>query len=157
MFTRHALISALLDHIETLAETLLGTPSSRTQLEWRWGRKGSMSLAIRGAKAGKWYDHEAGKGGGLLKLIQHVNGTDAPSARSWAQSWLGGPTAAPVRHRSEHLRNLNDDEIRRAKKNSDKAESIWNSASHITEQGTAYLATRGLPANWSASSIREIS
>ena len=34
-----------------VALATLGEPSSKTRVEWRWGRKGSFALAIAGPKA----------------------------------------------------------------------------------------------------------
>ena len=39
---------------------LLGDPSSRSDREWRWGRKGSFRLKV---DTGTWNDFEAGEGG----------------------------------------------------------------------------------------------
>ena len=50
-----------------LAVELMGKPTFRTGDEWRWGRKGSLSVVIAGARAGMWFDHEAGEGGGLQR------------------------------------------------------------------------------------------
>ena len=46
-----------------LCVELLGKPRFRAGREWRWGRKGSLSVIIAGTKAGVWFDHEAGDGG----------------------------------------------------------------------------------------------
>ena len=157
MGTRHDLTQSLIDRIEALAETLLGQPSSRSQIEWRWGRKGSMSLVVRGSRIGRWFDHEAGEGGGLLKLVQHVTGGDEAAALAWAQTWLGGATA-PVSARSrQSLANLADTEQRRRKEAVEAADALWRSAGPITDLGAAYLARRGLPAQWSNAALRELS
>jgi hypothetical protein len=53
-----ALRDALAERAGELAEHLLGEPSWRGRAEWRWGRKGSFSLAVSGPKRGQWFDHE---------------------------------------------------------------------------------------------------
>jgi putative DNA primase/helicase len=42
-----------------------------------------------GAKAGAWYDHEAGQGGGPLELITRQRGGDWRTSADWARRWLG--------------------------------------------------------------------
>ena len=56
-----------------VAHALLGEPSSATRRELRYGRKGSLSVDI---ECGRWRDHEAGEGGGVLALarISHQGG-----------------------------------------------------------------------------------
>jgi hypothetical protein len=49
--------------VPELAVELLGKPTFRVGQEWRWGRKGSLSVVIGGARAGMWFDHVEGRGG----------------------------------------------------------------------------------------------
>ena len=44
----------LRDHAREVGQTILGKPSSITRTELRWGRKGSLALAIAGPKRGLW-------------------------------------------------------------------------------------------------------
>ena len=61
-----------------------------------WGNKGSFKLELAGKKCGLWFDHEAGEGGDLLKLIQRrVTGNSFPQAVAWARDWLGWPPEGP--------------------------------------------------------------
>src|SRR5262245_28452542 len=53
--------------MEAVAFKLLGEPSQKHGNEWRYGTRGSMSVDI---KKGEWYDHELGKGGGVVELIR---------------------------------------------------------------------------------------
>jgi phage/plasmid primase-like uncharacterized protein len=55
------------DSIEALAIARWGEPNRRmsTRSELRFGKRGSVSVALRGDKKGCWYDHEAGEGGWL--------------------------------------------------------------------------------------------
>jgi putative DNA primase/helicase len=64
-----AISRALADRSEEVAHALLGEPSSANRREWRWGRRGSLSLSRSGDSRGRWYDHERGEGGDLLDLI----------------------------------------------------------------------------------------
>ena len=72
-----------------IAAELLGKPSSRTGQEWRWGRKGSLSVVIAGAKAGMWFDHEAGTGGGLVDLVARTRGLSRREALDWTADRIG--------------------------------------------------------------------
>ena len=64
----------------------------RSSREWRWGRHGSLSLVMSGAKAGQWFDHEAGQGGGFVDLIaretQRPTGAAPAPGRLSAPAWL---------------------------------------------------------------------
>ena len=72
-----------------LAEHLLGQPTWRSRHEWRWGRRGSLALAVAGARAGAWHDHERGEGGDLLDLIARERHCGFREALAWARDFLG--------------------------------------------------------------------
>ncbi len=74
---------------QELAVELLGNPSLRAGQEWRWGRKGSLSVVIAGAKAGMWFDHEAGEGGGLVDLVGRLRGLTRREALHWTGDRIG--------------------------------------------------------------------
>jgi putative DNA primase/helicase len=67
--------------IQEIVAELLGNPTFRAGQEWRWGRKGSLSVVIGGARGGMWFDHEGGDGGRLVDLV----------AREKVFSWIDGP------------------------------------------------------------------
>ena len=72
------------DLLEPVALELLGEPSRRTTSgEWRYGRKGSLAVHVSGDRAGTWRDHEAAAGGGVLDLLEHVEGIDPAEALDW--------------------------------------------------------------------------
>jgi AAA domain/Homeodomain-like domain len=57
--------------MEPVALRLLGEPTQQRNGEWRYGNRGSLAVDI---KNGRWFDHEANVGGGVLDLIrQHVS------------------------------------------------------------------------------------
>lgn len=58
---------------EPVTLELFGQPSSRSDAELRYGSKGSLSIDLQKSA---YYDHEAGKGGGLLDLIQTKTGEE---------------------------------------------------------------------------------
>ena len=59
---------------------LLGEPTRRTRREWRWGTHGSFRLLL---ETGWWRDFEAGKTGGAIDLVQHLNGVGRTAALDW--------------------------------------------------------------------------
>ena len=68
---------------QAVALELLGEPSRRTRQEWRWGNHGSFRLVLDN---GRWQDFEAGRGGGAIDLVQHLQGLDRPAALAWLQA-----------------------------------------------------------------------
>lgn len=82
---------ALLANWPSLLTELLGKPSRRAARQWRWNRRGSLSAVVSGPKAGTWFDHEAGSGGGPFELIARERGGDWRDAADWARGWLGLP------------------------------------------------------------------
>jgi len=83
----------LRQHVRHVALAILGKPNITTRSEWRWGRKGSLALAIAGPKQGLWHDHECGGGGDLFDLIRRVRGGDFASAIDVAVDIVGGVSA----------------------------------------------------------------
>ena len=81
-----------------VARALLGEPTSRTRTELRYGRKGSLSVDI---ERGRWHDHEAGEGGGVLALVERERGT-RPAALAWleAEGFIGRRALALTRPES---------------------------------------------------------
>ena len=96
--SRDELAAALRNRLPELARELLGHPTMRSSREWRWGRHGSLSLVMSGAKAGQWFDHEAGQGGGFIDLIARELKSDWRGARAWAAERTGlAPRGRPSR------------------------------------------------------------
>ena len=75
--------------VPELVGELLGKPTFRAGQEWRWGRKGSLSVVIAGPGAGMWFDHEAGEGGGLVDLVGRVRGLNRREALDWTADRIG--------------------------------------------------------------------
>jgi len=80
--------------VPELAVELLGKPSFRVDQEWRWGRKGSLSVVVSGDKAGMWFDHEAGEGGGFVDLV----GRDLSLSRADANDWIADHIGMAIGH-----------------------------------------------------------
>lgn len=74
-----------------LATDVLGTPTSQTSTQLRFGRKGSISVFTGGTKVGLYSNHETGVYGGPLKLIEDQMGhASSMDSLKWASDWLGG-------------------------------------------------------------------
>jgi putative DNA primase/helicase len=82
---------ALDDAAQHVAVSLLGEPTSRTRDAWRWGTHGSLAVEVAGSKRGRWFDHEAGKGGDMLALARRQHRGDMAAALHWSRRWLGMP------------------------------------------------------------------
>ena len=84
--------------LEPVAQELLGEPVRRSAGgEWRYRRKGSLAVHVDGPRRGSWRDHEAGVGGGVLDLLEHVEGLERDDALVWLRErgLLDGPPLAP--------------------------------------------------------------
>ena len=66
-----------------VCERLLGEPSSRSNREWRWRRKGSFRLKL---DSGGWSDFESGEGGGVLDLVMREERLDKAGAVTWLET-----------------------------------------------------------------------
>jgi hypothetical protein len=77
--------SELAEHADVLARALLGDPDHESAGELRWGTNGSFKVTTEGAKAGLYYDNEAGTGGNLLGLIQERLECDEVEAIAWVK------------------------------------------------------------------------
>ncbi|MCX7347898.1 MAG: conjugal transfer protein TraA, partial [Alphaproteobacteria bacterium] len=75
--------------VRVLALELLGKPGLRTPDEWRWGRKGSLSLVMSGERAGLWFDHELGQGGSFADLVAHHLRMGRRDALEWIAGRVG--------------------------------------------------------------------
>jgi hypothetical protein len=62
---------AIASLMEPVARMLLGEPSNETKNELRYGTYGSVAIDLR---AGTWFDHERGLGGGVVDLIKDRTG-----------------------------------------------------------------------------------
>lgn len=65
-----------------LAKHLFGEPNRAfsSANEWRYGSKGSLSIDVT---AGRWYDHEADEGGGVLDLVERETKLHGPARLEW--------------------------------------------------------------------------
>ena len=74
--TLYAAISA------QVALSLLGEPNAGMSrgVDLRFGRRGSISIDT---STGRWFDHQAGAGGGVLDLVMRETGRDRAGAVGW--------------------------------------------------------------------------
>jgi putative DNA primase/helicase len=87
--------------VPELAVELLGKPTFRAGQEWRWGRKGSLSVVVAGARAGMWFDHEEGRGGWFSDLVGRDLGMAREDATDWIADRIGmAALPRPARQRS---------------------------------------------------------
>ena len=71
--------------LRVVATSLVGEPTRKTATEWRFRRRGSLSVNVAGEHAGQWFDFEAGVGGGGVDLVTHLMGCDRAAAVAWLQ------------------------------------------------------------------------
>ena len=65
---------SLKDLMAPVATDLLGKPTSKNGGDWRYGKKGSLSVDVN---KGVFYDYESGEGGGVIALVQRHHNGDA--------------------------------------------------------------------------------
>jgi Ti-type conjugative transfer relaxase TraA len=80
----------LRENLDGLLKQLFPEGPTRSDRQgYRFGSKGSLAVALRGAKEGTYYDFENGEGGGLVKLIQETHRLNHEEAKAWAKNFLG--------------------------------------------------------------------
>lgn len=96
----------------TVAKALFGEPTMKEKrgTDWRYGRRGSLSIDCG---KGTWFDHEAGEGGGVLDLIRRERKCNTAEALRWIEGI--GEYVAPVRpvhNDPQHASSLRDAAMR---------------------------------------------
>jgi putative DNA primase/helicase len=78
----------------SVARELLGEPTedNKARRELRFGTHGSLSISLEN---GCWFDHEQGRGGGVLALVQERRGLDKAGALAWLKERGHMPDASP--------------------------------------------------------------
>jgi hypothetical protein len=126
-----------------VVEALLGRPNPlvSNKREWRFGRKGPLSVEVSGPKAGCWYDHQAGQGGDLLDLIQRERGGTFRDAVKYARVILGASVTETRPRPTEPWREGSGDDAARTR----RALELWNEALPLGISPAAdYLMGRGI-------------
>lgn len=89
----------LSQQVEELARQLLGEPNHHlsTAKNLRYGKNGSLAIAVGGKHAGTWHSFESGEKGNLIQLIQHTTSLEFKEALDYAGRFLGlSPDSAPL-------------------------------------------------------------
>jgi hypothetical protein len=123
-------------YAQDIALATLGKPSSTTSREWRWGRKGSLALAIAGPKAGLWRDHECGEGGDLFALIERCRGGDFAAAAVFAADVVGGAVIKPQPMNNKAASETTPEQYQRDQHR--KASYLWSQRRPITGSVAEY-------------------
>jgi len=114
--------------------------------EIRFGKQGSLCAKVKGTRAGQWYDHEHGCGGGVLALYTYLVGGTEEDALTSAAKWLTDLGVSTTRHnvarRNEnHSVELSKDDNERIA----VANTHWATTSLPYQTATErYLASRGI-------------
>ena len=132
--------TALAECAADIYPAILGEPnralSSRREL--RFGRKGSISVALTGSKAGLWHDHENDLGGDFIALLMQERRIDFRTAVQQAGELVRIPLTVSPRDATAN----DDEEMRRRQR---IALEIWGASKDPA--GTpveAWLRSRGL-------------
>ncbi len=89
---------SLKERVGELSQTLLGDTSSRSAYQYRFGRKGSISVMVSGSNQGLYSNFETGVHGSPIKIIEEKLQLSSKEAIGWAKDWLGQTlTSAPIR------------------------------------------------------------
>lgn len=128
----------------TVATKLFGDPPEKLKkgTDWRYRGKGSLSIDV---SKGTWFDHEAGRGGGVLDLIRHENHCSIGEALRWLENIGEYVTPVqPVENKTGRSFSLRDAAMR-----------IWSESR--PSDGTLverYLSSRGLGLGLEVADIR---
>ena len=136
-----------------VAVTLLGKPAMRTGTELRWGKNGSLAVSIAGPDRGKWFDHQAGTGGDVLKLIMERGGLPFGRAVAFAREKLGMPqpgAAKPLSHGERLALERRHAEMAERRTQEAAAHEATRHARHETvARRAAFVLERSKPADGS--------
>jgi putative DNA primase/helicase len=129
-----------------IARALLGEPNLNlsTNRQLRFGRKGSLVMAITGLTNGSWYDFENDVGGDLVDLIRREHGGSFRAAVEFAQRFIS----------HERILQASSDASAQCRVgatgsisvgNQPRALELWEEGLPIIETAAAqYLAKRGI-------------
>lgn len=85
----HKIHQELNDNIEDVALHFLGNPTSKNAHQWRYGKKGSLLINVRGKNRGLYTNFETGQSGKALKFVEEQLGCSRTASMRWALDWLG--------------------------------------------------------------------
>ncbi len=78
--------------VQTVCEDLFGKPNASLSnaANWRYGRKGSLSITVAGQHQGSFCNFETGDKGGMVQLLMSELGVDFRTALEQGHRMLGG-------------------------------------------------------------------
>ena len=139
--------------LPAIARHLLGDPPAiEAGGTWRYGKRGSLAVHVEGPRAGTYRDFEAGRSGGVLDLVMHVQNLDKAGALAFLRREGLAPDRphSPVERRTTPTRPTDDGPDRERQRDDadakalDYARSIWSATVPAGEVDTVrrYLARR---------------
>ena len=131
-----------------VAVALLGKPNAAlsSERELRYGRRGSLAVHIAGPYGGRFRDHEAGTGGGVLDLVQRECGGNRCEAWAWlcAHGFLSG-RSVPAQQRGPRVVTTRGADARETRDKRAYAHQLWEEARPLRGSlAEAYLHGRGV-------------
>ena len=131
-----------------VAIALLGKPNAAlsSEHELRYRRRGSLAVHIAGPYAGRFRDHEAGTGGGVLDLVQRERGGNQCEAWAWlrAHGFLSG-RSVPAQERGPRAVTTRGADDRETRDKRARAYQLWEEARPLRGSlAEAYLHGRGV-------------
>jgi len=150
--------------IEDLARELLGEPNNdlSTQIQLRYGTKGSIAIEINGSQRGRWYDHEQGIGGDGMEFIRARLGLANGAACDWARDWLGLPARSIATTPEDSPPQQSEADTATPPKRANKKPTMAEKVNGIVSDGQdiegtpaeTYLRNRGITASPLPATIR---
>ncbi|MEP0940240.1 MAG: toprim domain-containing protein [Rhizobiaceae bacterium] len=135
---------------QEIAIDVLGKPSSRSSTELRYGRRGSLSVAITGPKAGLWYNHETGNSGDMIAFVIAHAGLRFADAVGFCRQFAGLSDSYSASLLTKPRTALKSDRGRQAQLEADiqqrqaKAFELWSEARSIVGTPAEHYLTRRL-------------
>ena len=87
--TSAEIVTDLTANVKDLALHFLGKPNRQNTCHWRYGKKGSISIAVNGKNKGMYSNFESGVSGNVVTLISDQLGLNNKEAFKWGVQWLG--------------------------------------------------------------------
>lgn len=87
--TSAEIVTDLTANVKDLALHFLGKPNKQNACHWRYGKKGSISIAVNGKNKGLYSNFESGISGNVVTLISEQLGLNNKEAFKWGIQWLG--------------------------------------------------------------------
>ena len=131
----------LADRATELFERLWDKPTTIRAHEWRWGKKGSLVLYLRGRGGPHWKCYESGQRGDMLDGIQHALNLDFAGALDWARGWLGMPEREERQYRraetppkqEKPAADYDTDQAEKSRRAGEQSAAAWAVAGSLAE------------------------